>query len=101
MEGQPLRAHLESWQRQTGKVHPKLASAPSLPVGCNGLWLDFIGLHQKRGGNGFAPSPITEADIHYRQQNRGVRFAPWEVKAIERADRAYLEVYAENHKVKS
>lgn len=100
MEGQPLRDHLESWERQTGRRHPKLADAPTIPVGCSILWNEFLTLHHKRGTNGFGPAPISESDIFYRQRNRRIALRPWEIKAIEAADREYMACRAEQHEAK-
>lgn len=81
-------------------MHERLANAPTLPAGCALLWAEFLALHSKRGSNGYSPAPISESDLYYRQRNRGTRFEPWEVVAIEAADRAFREVYAETHKAK-
>lgn len=100
MEGQPLREHLESYERQTGQIHPRLAEAPMLPPGCEQLWRDFMDLHGARGFTGFGPARITFVDLDAYQRVQGVRLSPWQIDAIRRADNAYLTHYAETHKPK-
>jgi hypothetical protein len=92
-----LREHLDSHQRQTGRVHPMLAEAPPLPDGCKALWRDFLELHTTRGAGMAGPLRISYSDIDAYQRVRSVRLSPWDVGAIVAADRAYLEVYARDY----
>lgn len=85
-----MREHLANYQKQTGKVHPRMAEAVELPDGLETLWSDFLELHSSRGSNGFGPSRITFTDIDAWQRVNGVKLRPWQVEAIRRADNAYL-----------
>lgn len=100
MEGQALREHLESYQRQTGRVHPMLANAPALPAGCGMLWRDFMALHSGRMNTGFGPAAISYQDLRAFQQVEGVALEPWQIRAIRRADNAFLEQRAKDNKAK-
>lgn len=95
-----MREHLESYERQTGRVHPMLAEAPGLPEGLVPLWNDFMALHEARGSAGFGPARLSYADIDAYQRVNGTRFVPWQIAALRRADSAYMTHYAETHKPK-
>lgn len=99
-DGATVREHLEAIQRQTGFTPDALAFAPSLPDGLEPLWHDFSALHNGRGSNGFGPSQITFSEIDAYQRVIGIRFAPWQLDAIRRADAAYLNHYAEQRRAK-
>lgn len=90
----PLRAHLENYERQNGKVHPMLLDPPELPDGCEQLWDDFLSLHGDRGSN-VGPMRITSRDIVYWQHLNDARLAAWQVAAIRKADDAFLADWAE------
>lgn len=94
-DGLPLRAHLESYERQTGKVHPMLVDAPPLPGGCEQLWLDFLALHGCRGSNGFGPSRISWRDLADWQSVTGSRLGQWQIDAIRKADDAFMADWAD------
>lgn len=93
----PLREHLESYQRATGKVHPTMAEMPPLPDGCGKLWSDFLELHSTRGVGMSGPLRISYSDIDAYQRVRSVSLSPWEVGSIVAADRAYMDVYARDY----
>ena len=93
-DGAPMLAHLQAYQRRTGKVHEKLIDAPELPAGCEGLWPDFLELHDSRGSTGFGAMRITFADMDAWQRVRGAALPPWQVDAIRRADNAWLSDFA-------
>lgn len=78
-----------------------IADAPALPVGCGLLWRDFMALHNGRGSSGYGPAPISYRDLQAFQEVEGVRLEPWEVRAIRRADVAYLEQRAKDTKAKA
>lgn len=82
--------HLLSVERQTGKTPQMLADAPTLPCGCEELWSIFCELSACRGSNGFGPSRITFVDIDAYQRVTGTKLLPWEMKAIRKADDAFL-----------
>ena len=98
VDGKPLRDHLESYQAQTGRVHPRLVDAPRLPIGCEQLWQDFIDLHSARGSTGFGPARISYHDIDGFQRINGVKFEAWQIEAIRKADDTFLNHYAATHK---
>lgn len=93
-DGQPLIAHLRASERQTGRVHPMIADAPSLPVGCAQLWQDFCELHGSRGSTGFGAARITFADLAAWQDVRGVKLGQWEVDCIRQTDDMWLAEFA-------
>lgn len=99
-DGATVRQHLEAIQRQTGFTPDALAFAPPLPEGLEPLWHDFWALHSGRGNSGFGPAQITFADIDAYQRVTGVRFQPWQLDAIRRADGAYLKHYADQRRAK-
>jgi hypothetical protein len=89
-DGATLREHLMSYARQTGKAHPKILAAATLPKGCEQLWADFVHLHQRRGSAGFGPSLITDVQIDAWQRVNRRRLSHWQIRAIFRADDAYI-----------
>lgn len=93
-DGEPLHAHLEAYERATGKVHEMLIDAPVLPSGLDRLWGDFLELHDSRGSTGFGAMRITFADMNAWQRVRGARLKAWEIDAIRKADNAWLADYA-------
>lgn len=93
-DGLPLRAHLENYQRQTGKVHPMLVDPPKLPRGCLQLWADFLELHDSRGSTGWGAARITFADIDAWQRVRGVKLDQWETDLIRKTDDMWLRDFA-------
>lgn len=94
-DGLPLRAHLESYERQTGKVHSTFLDAPELPWGCEQLWADFLSLHDSRGSAGFGPARITWRDLADWQHVNGAALEHWQIAAIRKADDAFLADWAE------
>jgi hypothetical protein len=90
-----LIEHLRSAERQTGRTPEALLAAPPCPQGCEDLWRIFNELHSCRGSSGFGPLRIGYADLDSFQRVTGTTLAPWEIDAIRRADRAYLEDWAE------
>lgn len=89
-DGKPLREHLLSIQRQTGKTPAALANAPSLPVELGQLWADFVDLHSSRGSTGFGPARIMFSDIDAWMRVTGNRLAAWQIAAIRKADDAFM-----------
>lgn len=94
-DGLPLREHLESAYRQTGIPHDLLVNAPELPVGTADLWADFLALHSTRGSGMGGQECITWPALDAYQRINGVRFEPWQIEALRRADNAYLANKAE------
>lgn len=90
-----MRAHLEAIQRRTRKPHDALRNGPKLPHGCEGLWATFLDLHNSRGSTGFGPAPIRFVDFHAYESVSGIKLAQWELRAIRKADNAYLRREAE------
>lgn len=89
VEGAPLRKHLEAAWERSGVMPTRLANGPKLPAGCEQLWKDFLELHQTR------PSSMDAERIGYRQIAEwqafyGVKLAGWQIKAIQRADDAFM-----------
>lgn len=87
--------HLRSAERQTGRTPQALRDAPPCPAGCEELWAIFNELHACRGSNGFGPVRISYVDLDAFQRVTGISLAPWEIDAIRRADRAYMNDWAE------
>lgn len=93
-DGQPLIAHLQSVQKQTGRVHEMIAEAPPLPAGCSQLWDDFLELHNSRGAGLGGAMRITFADMDAWQRVRGAHLQPWEVDCLLKADSMWLSEFA-------
>lgn len=85
-----MKSHLEAFERATGKKHPLLVDAPTLPKELDYLWSDFMDLSSSRSSNGFGPSRITFADIDAWQRVNGVALQPWEIDLIRAADNEFL-----------
>lgn len=83
-------------QRRSRKPHPMLADGPVLPRGCEVLWSDFLELSASRGSTGMGPARIGYHDIDAYQRVQDMKFEPWEIDAIRRADNAFLEVRLRN-----
>jgi hypothetical protein len=47
-------------------------------------------MRNRKGGNGFAPSPIEWTDIDAFLRRSGLALAPWEIEMIEVVDDLYL-----------
>lgn len=75
-----------------------LIDRPRCPDGCEGLWQAFRELHASRGNSGFGPMRITFTEIDACARVTGVRFKPWEVEAIRRADRAFMDDWQSRQK---
>lgn len=84
------RVHLQALARQ-GDVaaEVELYHGPKLPPLAAHVWNWWIDLCSTRGGNGFGPSPLTRHDLHAFEEDEGVRFEPWERRAIFRIDAAW------------
>ncbi len=54
------------------------------------LWNHFTMLHRARGGNGFAPNPISWSEMLAYVQLTRTAFDPWEVEALRLLDDAYI-----------
>lgn len=94
----PLRTHLESVHRQTGRMPKALADAPKLPRGCAALWGDFLELHNSRSFGPGGPLRISFLDLDAYQRVRGFGLEAWEIAAIRAADAAFLGFKAEQRK---
>lgn len=77
----PLRVHLESYQRQTGKRPPEL-DTPPIPASHDRpfrLWLD---LHQGRMISGMGLTPLSWVDFDAYARVMGERFSRADVRLI-------------------
>lgn len=88
-DGRSLREHLESLEKQTGKV-PALLIGPDLDEQSTHLWGWFLDLHVARGSNGFGPSALSYSEILAWATLTRVAPTPWEVSVIKRLDAVYL-----------
>lgn len=93
-DGQPTIAHIEAWERSTGKTHELLANAPALPGGCEALWAKFLELHGSRGSTGWGAARITFADLDAWQRIRRTQLSAWEIDRIRAADDMWLADFA-------
>jgi hypothetical protein len=73
-----------------------LADHPVLSNEAVYLWSYFLELHRSRGSNGFGSNPISYGEIADWVRLTGKTLASWEVKAITKADTAYLIVQNEH-----
>jgi hypothetical protein len=93
-DGTPLLAHLQSASEATGKLHPMIADAPSLPDGCKQLWSDFLELHGSRGSTGWGPARITYLDLFAWEQVNATKLGPWALDCVRKLDDVWLSEYA-------
>ena len=84
--------------RQTGTMPQMLRDAPSLPKGLGQLWGYFGELNASRQIGMSGPQRITFLDIDAWQRVCRVILAPWELKALRKADDAFLADYAERNR---
>lgn len=63
---------------------------PPFPAALAYLWSAFNRLRRRKGGNGFAPSPLEWSDIDAFVRHSGARLAPWEIALIEDLDDLWL-----------
>lgn len=95
-DGVALREHEESAHRQIaarGKTLPRMAERPDppeLPDELAYLWMWFLSLHHRRGGNGFGPNRIAWGEVAAWCSLHGIRLAAWELDAIMRLDDVFL-----------
>jgi hypothetical protein len=85
-------------QRLTGETPQMLLDRPRCPDGCESLWLAFKELHASRCSSGFGPMRITFTEIDAYGRVTGAQFKPWEVEAVRRADRAFMEDWQSRQK---
>lgn len=83
----PLREHLIGVMERTGKVPARLRDAAQCPPALRYLWDIFLRL-RKRSTPSLGSARILYSDMLAFQSVTGVRFAPWEVAALERLDDA-------------
>lgn len=74
-----------------------LLDRPPCPTGCEGLWQVFKELHASRTVI-MGPCRITFAELDAYQRVTGTRLKPWEVEALRRADRAYMDDWQSRQK---
>lgn len=85
-------------QRLTGETPQMLLDRPLCPQGCEALWQIFRELHASRGNSGFGPLRISFLEIDAFQRVTGVRLKPWEIEALRRADRAFVDDWQSRQK---
>jgi hypothetical protein len=66
-------------------------NAPQLPREMRYLWGIFLSLHNRRGSNGFGPTPLAWSEMEAFCRLTGTPLDPWEVEAICALDEAYLD----------
>ena len=91
-DGVPLRDHLESLWRQTGKKPRLLEDAPELPDTISYLWQYFLDLHSERPNNGFSPGRLTATVIKDWCEVFMVHLEYWEIKAIREVDSLWISM---------
>lgn len=93
-DGKPLIEHLRAVERQTGRVHSMILTAPDLPEGLQSLWAHFLALHESRGSTGWGPARISFADIDAFQRVTMTPLSPWEVGCIRSLDSMWVGEFA-------
>ena len=88
-DGVPLRKHLESAWRQTGRMPEQLRSA-ECPVEVAYLWHWFLHLSRRRSNNGYGENRISDADVVAWAQLHKIYLMPFEIDAIEAMDDVYM-----------
>ena len=96
-DGVALIEHLRLVEEKTGRTPQALLDAPALPEGCEELWRVFRELSDCRAWP-FGPQRITFADIDSFQRVTGIVLKPWELKAVRRADKAFLAEWSDRNK---
>lgn len=96
-DGAPLREHLKSVWRSTGKM-PKQLEIQGPPELAAHLWGHYLALHKERPNNGFGSGKITATTVKDWCQVYCVELDLWEVKAIGRIDDAWLKMQSEKKK---
>lgn len=90
----PLRVHLESIWRQTGKKPDLLATAPVLPPLVSNIWVWFCEISQYREMNGLSVSRITASNMKDWCWVNDTELSIWERKIIKRLDNEWMKVYS-------
>jgi hypothetical protein len=75
--------------KRQAEIEEQLRAA-RYPIALDYLWKAYLRLRNRKGGTGFAPSPIAWPDIDAFCRRSGQRLVPWEVEVIERLDAAWL-----------
>ena len=77
-------------------MRPPELDGPDLPDELAFLWGYFTELHETRSG-GMGPGPISYSEIDAWQRLTGRELPIWQVKAIKRMDRAFMQVEAKKN----
>lgn len=89
--GETQRAALESVEQSTGRRPPELDECPLPWAGAHVvLWFNEIALGRQFSMAG--PLPLSYQEIEAWGRLNGRRLLPWEVRAIKKLDRAWLEI---------
>ena len=101
VDGKPLREHLESLEKQTGRKPPRLADEEKRPPQFD--WI-IDQWHQLRTGtpsNGMGVSPIPWDTFHAYSMMTGLTFSPMELHLIRLIDLWWLDETAKHLNKKS
>lgn len=92
-DGQPLRVHLESIERQTGRRPSQLCEKPDLPFLASHVWNMFLVLHEHRL-NG---EQISLASIRDLIALMNFPLEQWEISAIWKLDSLWMKMKNEHN----
>ncbi|UFX41792.1 hypothetical protein HAP47_0021040 [Bradyrhizobium sp. 41S5] len=71
-----------------------ILKVPPMPAGLLYLWRIYDRMRRRKGGNGFALSPLEWQDIDAFLRRTQTDLAPWELEIIEMLDDLYLVDYS-------
>lgn len=94
-DGAPLRDHLNSIWRSTGKMPKQLEAVESPPELAIHVWGYFLELHKERSNNGFGAGKITATMIKDWAEVYCIALELWEIKAIRQIDDAWMKMQSE------
>ena len=94
-DGSTERQHLESVARQT-KTNPPELNGPELPPDLEHVWVWFLDLHSRRGGNGFGANPLAWTDLLAWVYLMQPIIRIEELRAIMALDNAWMAMQAED-----
>ncbi|NEU95043.1 phage tail assembly chaperone [Bradyrhizobium uaiense] len=97
--GETYRQVLEGLVLRTRDPQRKAAreailTVPPIPKALTYLWRIYDRLRRRKGGNGFALSPIEWQDIDAFLRRTQTDLAPWELEILEMLDDLYLVDYS-------
>lgn len=89
-DGQSLRTHLQSVERQTG-ITPEQLSPVEVGDELAYIWKYFISMNRRRTSSGFGPNPISSLELIAWANNHGIPLNPFEVEVLDSIELEFLK----------